>query len=122
CAVAGGMLRRRRVHKGLTSDIPQWESVALSLLKGVQHGAGFDLSTSSGQAKLSPSGGKYPSQAAHQVRGPGARFQDARASSSSVSIAIWALLCCSSGPSIKNVSSTRSPSVVTLASCRLMRW
>ena len=29
-------------------------------------------------------------------------------------------LCCSSGPSIRKVSSTRSPSVVTLASCRLM--
>ena len=30
------------------------------------------------------------------------------------------LFCCSSGPSIRKVSSTRSPSVVTLASCRLM--
>jgi peptide deformylase len=41
------------------------------------------------------------------------------ASSSSVSISSCALFCCSSGPSIRKVSSTRSPSVLTLASCRL---
>ena len=32
----------------------------------------------------------------------------------------WAFGCCSSGPSTRKVSSTRSPSVLTLASCRLM--
>ena len=42
------------------------------------------------------------------------------ASSNSVSISICRLFCCSSGPSIRKVSSTRSPSVETLASCRLM--
>ena len=42
------------------------------------------------------------------------------AASSSVSISICALFCCSSGPLIKKVSSTRSPKVLILASCRLM--
>ncbi len=37
-------------------------------------------------------------------------------------MAICALLCCSSGPSIKKVSSTRSPRVVILASKMLMWW
>ena len=44
------------------------------------------------------------------------------ASSSSVSICSCSLFCCSAGPSIRKVSSTRSPSVVILASCRLMWW
>ena len=46
----------------------------------------------------------------------------ASTSSSSLSIASCRRLCCSSGPSTRKVSSTRSPSVVILASCRLMRW
>ena len=36
--------------------------------------------------------------------------------------AICLRFCCSAGPSIRKVSSTRSPSVVILASCRLMWW
>src|SRR5438552_14123197 len=42
------------------------------------------------------------------------------ASSNSLSISICARFCCSAEPSIKKVSSTRSPSVVIFASCRLM--
>ncbi len=38
----------------------------------------------------------------------------------SVSTAIWSRLYCSCAPSIRKVSSTRSPSVAILASCRLM--
>ena len=44
------------------------------------------------------------------------------ASSRSVSTWICSLLFCSAAPSTRNVSSTRSPSVDTLASCRLMRY
>ena len=44
--------------------------------------------------------------------------QAASASINSVSIASCARCPCSSGPLIRKVSSTRSPSVVTFASCR----
>ena len=43
----------------------------------------------------------------------------ASGSSSSVSMSIWARLCCSAAPSTRNVSSTRSPKVLTLAICTL---
>ena len=44
----------------------------------------------------------------------------ASALSSSVSMRNWLLLSCSSGPSIRKVSSTRSPSVLILARCTLI--
>lgn len=43
-----------------------------------------------------------------------------RAFSSSVSISICLRFCCSSGPWIRKVSSTRSPRVLTLAICKLI--
>ena len=46
----------------------------------------------------------------------------ARALRSSVSISSWRWLLCSSAPSMRKLSSTRSPRVLILARCTLSRW
>ena len=50
------------------------------------------------------------------------RHHPPSASSNSLSISICWRDCCSEGPLMRKVSSTRSPSVITFASCRLMSW
>ena len=118
CLRLGGQGAHRRPdrHQGGWPDEGDRDNVSTAA-----RSPGRSTRTSSRARPSASAGARSPGDLRRRGSGRAAGPRQApMASSISVSICSCILFCCSAGPSIRKVSSTRSPSVVILASCRLM--